>query len=195
MADDIDALNRYYYINEKAGIKETYCSGLAVAYVRKMLCASLATQSFWNGNVIKFHEIINDDLETTIVSVFNLAHPKHLEVDAVNRFIENLGEVVLIETDISPNQKPIALRDDHGNDILLAFANRLLNSNYVLSIINSLPFNPRAINLIRRVYPDGRIEMVLHWDDRGLGLVIQTTGRNLRKTYEISLKLKEQFDR
>lgn len=95
------------------------------------------------------------------------------------------------ETD--PEHKPINLRDDHGKDILEAFAKKIRRSSYVKKIVNSLPFNSSQINPIRRTYPNGIVEFVLTWEDKGLGLCIQTTGRNLAETNSIALHLKKEF--
>jgi putative CRISPR-associated protein (TIGR02619 family) len=95
------------------------------------------------------------------------------------------------ETD--PDRKTINLRDDHGKDILQAFAEKIRQSPYVKRIINSLPFNPKRTNPIRRTYPDGIIEFVLIRTDRGLGLCIQTTGRNLAETNSIALHLAKEY--
>ena len=95
------------------------------------------------------------------------------------------------ETD--PEHKPINLRDDSGKDILEAFAKKIRRSSYVKKIVNSLPFNPSQINPIRRTYPNGIVEFVLTWEDKGLGLCIQTTGRNLAETNSIALHLKKEF--
>ena len=93
----------------------------------------------------------------------------------------------------APERKPINLRDDHGKDILQPFAEKIRRSPYVKKIINSLPFNPRRTNPIRRTSQDGIVEFVLTWTDAGLGLCIQTTGRSLAETNSIALHLKEEF--
>jgi hypothetical protein len=188
-------LCKYYYVNLVAGIPETYCSGLATAHLKVSLCTSLSTIPFKDKTKIDFHEIINDKLETKEVFANNISNKDHLEVEKIKKFIEYLGDVQLDESKIDPKTKPIALRDDHGKDKLLSFSKRLVNSKYVLSVINSLPFNPKATNLIRAIYPDGKIELVLYWEDRGIGLVIQTTGRNYRETQEIAKIIKKEFDK
>jgi putative CRISPR-associated protein (TIGR02619 family) len=95
------------------------------------------------------------------------------------------------ETD--PEHKPISLRNDHGKDILEAFAKKIRRSPYVKKIVNSLPFNPAQTNPIRRTYPDGIVDFVLTWKDEGFGLCIQTTGRNLAETNSIALHLQREF--
>jgi putative CRISPR-associated protein (TIGR02619 family) len=95
------------------------------------------------------------------------------------------------ETD--PERKTIDLREDHGKDILQAFAKKIRRSPYVKKIINSLEFNPKRTNSIRRTKPNGTIEFVLTWTDEGLGLCIQTTGRNLAETNSIALHLAKEY--
>lgn len=97
------------------------------------------------------------------------------------------------QDDTRPEDKAINLRDDHGKDTLQAFANKIRRSPYVKKIINSLPFNPKETNPIRRTDSDGIVEFVLTWTDGGLGLCIQTTGRNLAETNTIALHLTKEF--
>lgn len=195
LAEQKDELSKYYYQNPEHGIPETYCNGLAVAHVRKELCSSITLHSIWDVTEISFHKIINVDLETEIVTVPNVTQEKHFEVESIRNFVEYLGELDLRETEINPKEKPIALRDDHGKDKLIAFSKRVVQSKFVLSVINSLPFNPKCINLIKEVYSDGKIEMVLYWEDKGIGIIIQTTGTNYRETDAIAEILRKEFDR
>ena len=53
-----------------------------------------------------------------------------------------------------------------------------------------------VLNFISQKAPsDGKIEIVLHWEDKGIGMIIQTTGRNYNETVAIAEILKEKFDR
>jgi len=97
------------------------------------------------------------------------------------------------QDDTPPSQKKINLRDDHGKDVLKAFGDKICRSPYVKSVINSLPFNPKQIQPILGAYDNGIVEFVLTWTDRGLGLCIQTTGRNLAETNSIALHLEQEF--
>ena len=46
---------------------------------------------------------------------------------------------------------------------------------------------------IRTVKDNGLIEIVLTNTDKGLGLVLQSTGRNMQETQEIAKILEEQY--
>lgn len=105
----------------------------------------------------------------------------------------NSLDIELIETDIPTGSKIIKLRDDHGKDMLETLGKRLCKSPYVKAIINSLPFNPKEKNIIRKVSATGIIEVVLVNTDKGIGLVIETTGRNMKETQKIADILKEKY--
>jgi len=85
-----------------------------------------------------------------------------------------------------PEDKRIILRDDHGKDILMHWARRLINIPYIEEVVNSLPFNPAATKPIKRITEDGLIELVLTKTDAGYGMVVKTTGRDEKETHEIA---------
>ncbi|MCS6958626.1 MAG: putative CRISPR-associated protein [Pseudanabaenaceae cyanobacterium SKYGB_i_bin29] len=92
-----------------------------------------------------------------------------------------------------PSQKRICIRHDHGEEILGQVARKLCQSPYVKEIINSLPFNTRWVNPIRRIYDNGKLELVLTRTDQGLGLCVQTTGKNKAETGAIARLLVEEY--
>lgn len=191
----IDIINEYYFVSEEYNIPETYCSGLAVAYERKLLTISLNTCMLWEATTISFKKIINENFETHDVLVNNISLEHHLVDHTILDFINSKIPVQLIETAVDHSIKSISLRDDHGYDRLLSFAKKLVKSTYVTSVINSLPFNPNSVNFIRKIYSDGKIEIVMHWEDAGIGLIIQSTGRSYSETEQIAQILKSEFDK
>lgn len=195
LEEKVTELHKYYYSNEDAGINEEYCIGLPTAYLKEKLTISLETHECWNTSEIVFKEIISDDLETIDLSVGNITDEAHLVEDDIRNKLMYSGKLEIQETTISPDAKALSLRDDHGKDKLTTFSKKVLKSKHVVSVINSLPFNPTDINLIRQIYPDGKIELVLYWESAGYGIVIQTTGRNYRETEAIAKILKREFDK
>lgn len=184
-------IEKSFYLNEpyelKFNCKETY--GLSVACIYDTIAVSFPANEVWQKVYIQLIERYNEN--ERFVEVRHVSIPEHFEAHI--DFIEANKEIVLQETPLNPSEKIIHLRDDHGKNILTDFANRLINSIYVVEVINSLPFNPREGNFIRKIYPDGKIEIVLIWTDKGYGLVIQTTGRNYRETEKIAQILEEQY--
>ncbi len=191
LAEEIDA---YTLENEELEIEESYCVGLGLAYIQQTASISLNSHSFWCNNEIDIYKTDSETLAQTTVTIHNIA-----DFDLISKtlkgFLESNKVVVLEETELNPDEKSVHLRDDHGKDILQAFAERILQSGFVISVINSLPNNRRTNRFIRRTFSDGKIEIVLHWEDAGYGMVIQSTGRNYHETIVIAKLLRERFDR
>lgn len=189
-------LPRYYYTNNEAMIIEESCLGLATAFLMEKLTISIDTHDCWGGTQISFREIYNDDLDTNDVIVQNISRDFHLLDKSIKEQLMYKGKLQLKLSNLSPDQKTIKLSGDHhGNDKLEFFAKKLFKSPYVESVVNNIDFSPKAIRLIKNTYSDGKIDIVLHWEDEGFGMVIQTTGRNKRETEEISKILIKEFDR
>lgn len=94
----------------------------------------------------------------------------------------------------SPEKKKINLPGTHhGNDVLMSFAKKLTQSPYVKEVISSIEYQPRRTKPIKRVHPDGRIEIVMTNTDAGYGLVIQSTGTKKAETRAIAIHLEERF--
>jgi hypothetical protein len=161
--------------------------GLAWAYIMQTLAISFPVHSVWLCTQICLRE--EKGRKSAVVMVKHASQGKHIEIH--NEWIVSLQAPVLLKTDMDLAGKKISLRDDHGKEVLKEVAARLIRSPYVTEVINSLPFNPNARSFVKRIYPDGRIEVVLIWTDQGLGMVVQTTGRNLRETQAIAGILEE----
>jgi|GEM_PF-754159 hypothetical protein len=196
LEDKVKELHKYYYANEDAGINEEFCIGLPTAFLKEKVAISLATHNCWNVSRIVFKEIINDDLETKDISVSHLSDDSHIEEDIIKNQLMYSGLLELVKRSKEPTDDDITLSGDHhGNKELKAFAKKIFKSEYVVSVINNIDFSPKAINLIKNIYSDGKIELVLHWESAGYGMVIQTTGKNYRETEAIAEILKKEFDK
>lgn len=164
--------------------------GLGVAYLYKSFGISFCFDSYWNQ--IK-HKLYVEGPEKGEYEIIAISHPKHCE-DADFIIQKDLWKpLCLVKSQTNPENKIIHLREDHGQDQLYDFAKRIRRSPYVEQIVNSLPYNPQESNFIRTVKANGLIEIVLTGTDKGLGLVLQSTGRNIRETKEIARILEEEF--
>lgn len=161
------------------------CFGLAMSYIMDTL-----SLSFDAGKWKEFVSIWRGEEQ---VSVRNVSERSH--VDYYKDWFISQKNVELVETDLAYDLKEIKLRDDHGNDKLLDFSKRLIKDPYVIGIVNSLPFNPKAKSFIHNIGENGVIECVLCWTDAGYGLVVQTTGRNRRETEKIAKILTEKYSK
>jgi len=184
---------RYFFENEF--VERTEPRGLAAAIIYETLTISLASHEHWKQSQLRVF-VTDENLEGILPTenVNNVCETIHFESPIIQDFVGKITTPVIVPTKLPLNQKTIHLRDDHGKDKLKKFGERLFQSNYVISVINSLPFNPKATNLIHKTHADGKIEIVLYWEDKGIGLVIQSTGRNIHETNAIAKILDEEYD-
>lgn len=170
-----------YFDNKKA-------NGLQWAFTYETLVLSFFTEDKWNCDFLGCFDKASDET----VNIHNVCTVQNI----INQqlWIDSLKDIELVLSSIPSDSKTFSPRDDHGKDILIAFWNKLKINEYVVSGINSLPFNPKYRNFIKEIGADGKIEIILHWTDEGFGLVIQTTGRNYRETKAISDILKQKYD-
>lgn len=165
--------------------------GLASAYLLSTAAIGFCSEPFWEN--CQFDLIVKGDIEST-ETVFCISLSNHFENQNFIEFIENKKPIILVETHLNPDEKKIELRDDHGKDKLEKFAKQLRYSPFVVAIINSLPFNPHSSKFIHKIHLNGIIEIVLTKTDKGLGLVVKTTGTNIRETQEIAKILDNKYN-
>ncbi len=196
LQDQHKDLDAYFFHEESVGISEEYCIGLGIADLIGTMGLSLTTHEFWEREQLTMRKLSEEkDAEPSDVKVLNVATVKGLESKHITDYIASISKVELIETATLADKKTISLRDDHGKNTLKAFAERIRLSSYVESIVNSLPFNPTAVRFIRKAYANGLLEVVLFWEDKGIGMVIQTTGRNYKETEAIGKILEEKYSK
>ena len=185
--------HHFYFENADNNIIRTECLGLAAAHIYDTLAVSFRGNPVWEKDLFSIKKVNDVTGLMENADVTNVFSSDCFQKQNVRTFIERISEIVLQSSPLNPDDKVIRFRSDHGIDVLNAFAKRITKSPYVNGIINSLPFNNGSKSFIRRVYPNGLIEVVLYWTDRGLGMVIQTTGRNLRETEEIAKLLETEY--
>jgi hypothetical protein len=166
--------------------------GLAAAYLHDSIGIGFSSEPFWDN--VLFTLIENNNESINSLFVLSVSCPMHYQSEAFLQWYDNHTEIKLIESDFSPDEKNIHLRSDHGFDVLHAFSKKLIRSPYVIAIVNSLPFNPRETEFIKSSGKDGLVELVLTTTDQGFGLVVKTTGRNLRETNLIASILRGEFE-
>lgn len=190
--DDSEEESRYiqnkFYINKCGETIEAVALG--TAYLYDTIAVNLNSEEYWRDLVYDLIIKGNEEKKSQILAICSVGQCDD------SRFVDWKETRNPIELEIchtNPEDKRIKLRDDHGNDVLTAFAKRLCKSRYVKAIFNSLPYNDHEREFIRNVTPDGLIEIVLFHTDEGFGLVVKTTGRNLRETQLIAEILKNEY--
>lgn len=175
------------FLEKEVLYNDTSAYGFSLAAYYDTFALSFATSEEWTRSKIQVTR--NKDL----LEIHHVSNKIHVNENA--DWLESRSEIELITTNIEPSNKIPNFRDDHGKDELDAFWKKIRNSEYVVSCINSLPFSSHNRNFIRNFYSDGKIEITLPWTDKGLGLVIQSTGRNRRESEQIAKLLEEKYSR
>jgi hypothetical protein len=177
----------YFFVHPQSG--ELSCLGLTAAYFYETATISLPTSDIWMTSTLLLN--IRKAGVITTHDLFNISKKSDYENPATATFVENLGEVTLEVSEITPADKPVVLAGDHhGQKELAALGNKLKQNVYVLGMRST---NFGGSNFIRKVYADGKIEIASQRSDERFALLVETTGRDMRETKEIARLLEERY--
>lgn len=164
------------------------------AYLANSFLVGLDVIPIWKN--LKYSLSINSDNEELEEPLYCVVSEEQYQDREFSKWIDEhdiIDGASIIKTSVEPSKKKIHLRDDHGKDLLTAHAHRILNSPFVIEIINSTPFKQYAKQYVDEVKANGQIEIVLMNTDAKFGMVVQTTGRNLKETIWIANELKKKY--
>ncbi|APG59007.1 hypothetical protein [Christiangramia salexigens] len=195
LEENMNETMKYSFECEDPKIHLDYCKGLSTAILLDIPAISLTTHEIWTQEKISFTETNEEMTEETEVSVINICDSNLEGNKSFHDYSIDRMNIILETSNKDSNEKTISLRDDHGKDILLAFSKKIRKNPYVDSIVNSLPFNPNTSRFIFNQSHSGIIEIVLHWEDAGYGIVVQTTGKNIHETKMIAEILRNEYDK
>lgn len=183
------------YIETKVTIEKDgsriEAEGFTAAFVYDTFAIGFDSDEFWANPLHKIQVASNG--QTLDTEWPCLSRPEHVEEDTVGLWVDAHSELELVKSTLSVQDKTVNLRDDHGKDILAEHAKRLLKNDYVDRILTSLPFKPTSTTYIDKINPDGTIDIVLFWTDRGLSMRVKTTGRNIQETQAIADILRRKY--
>lgn len=194
--DDQEKLEEYILSDFKVLVNEGEHDDLcfSAAYLADSYLVGFKTTDVWGH--LKYTikgQVSGKDIEQDI---FCVVSNEQYEDEEFAKWLDEHDIVdgsCIEKSTLQPTSKSISLRDDHGQNILLAHAKKLINSPYVMKIINSTEFKPHARHYIDHVKDNGQIEIVLMKTDTKIGMVIQTTGRNLKETLWIAKELEKKY--
>ncbi len=173
------------------------CRTLGWAYLNDSVTLGFESSHFWSSLVHRITEssLEGGDRRIDVLCVTKESHVKDAELQTWLVCQRDFEKVSLPSPcKLDPSRKKIHYRDDHGREILDAFANRLVQNEYVEGIVNSLPWQSHCDHFILGQRPDGIVNVCLHWHDEGYGLAVQTTARGIPQTMLVADLLERQFD-
>lgn len=188
--EETQYLDKNYVLNRNG--QNERIIGLAAAHLMNTICIGFESEGYWQS----VEHLVETKEETGTIqklSVLSVSNREHFDLPIIKDWVEKNQPVSLVCTKLESEEKKISLRDDHGKDVLQKFSRRVVKSPYVIGIVNSLPFNPNHQNFIKSVFETGLIEIVLTDTDKGLGIAVQTTGRNFRETEVIAQILEQKL--
>lgn len=164
--------------------------GFSSAFILNTFTVSLPTHPVWDN--VKF-DIRRKEETDPCGKVLNVNTEKAANHKEIMRLIEDSKPVLLESCNIHPSKKKFKVRDDHGKDKLALLWKKLCKNDYVVETINSLSFNSDSTKFIEKCFPDGKIHIRLVGSAKGYGMVIQTTGRDLKTTTAIAKIIEERY--
>ena len=189
---DSEEEKRYILENYEVEVDGNWMEGegFSSAFINDTVTISLNTHDKWKNLLF---DIRRKGEEDNCGQVINVTSDNAAESNEIKEFIDARKEITFEECSIEPKDKELSLRDDHGIDKLTAVWNKIRNSEYVISVINSLPFNPHGRRYIEKCFKDGKIHIRLVDSDEGFGMVVQTTAKDLRTTEAIGEILAKKY--
>ena len=121
----------YFFEDDENGIEKTECLGLASAFLYETLCISLQSNKAWINNTLNI--TVEDNDNSQIEEVRNIHSKDCFNSLLIIDFIEQLGNIILDESPLTPDAKNLHLADHHGKKELKALWTKLKNSPYVVS--------------------------------------------------------------
>lgn len=166
--------------------------GMTSAYLAKAFSVGFASSEVWKDCCfsIRCNNIREDEKEDM---VFCITRISHFDEDVfVTWFVEHF--IVLYD---KRTIEPFChLRDDHGKNELEAFARKIMKEDFVIEIVNSLPFNSKSSKFIERTdVKSGIIELRLTDTDCGLGIAVRTVAKNKIQIAYFAKLLNDKYHR
>lgn len=186
-----------YHIRLQTG-DAVECQTMGWAALNRSVTLGLASTPFWR----KLHyEIEEESLEDGMSALDALCITEAGQVaDAgvqgwivSQRKFEDIPEPM--PCPIPPDKKFIKYQEHHGKELLREFAAKLVKHPYVQGVCDSIAFDSTTNRFILRCYPDGTVDIRMHWTEMGCGLKVQTVGKDYRQTEFIADILEEKFNR
>ena len=195
---DEDSEAEEKYVNSKIRLvkeeKEVEAEGIACAHLADSFAVGFASEDFWRDNTLFTINVLDQISEKTMTKqVFCISNVQQFEDNKFINWAVGSLPIKFKPCNIPQVQKQISFRDDHGKDKLKAFAKRILKEEYIVEVINSLPFHPHARDIIGKVSDDGLIDIILTDSDQGYGMVIKTTAETRALALYMAADIRKKY--
>lgn len=163
--------------------------GLACAFLANSIGIGLHTV---NWTSLLYDLIVCGENTEDRVPFLCLSHQSHLSDSRFESWAEQkLPPPALSCSKLDYTEKHVHISKHHGQDVLLAFAKRLIRDPYVEEVVNSIDIVPGTSKFIS-AYHDDIIEVRLVRQG-GFGLAVRTTAHSIRQLRAIAHHLEETY--
>lgn len=195
---DEDSEAEEKYVNSKIRLvkegKEVEAEGLACAYLAEGFAVGFASEDCWRNGMSFTLNVLNQVTgKTTNKQVFCISDVWQFEDNNFINWVVGTLPIKFKSCNKPQAQKQIHFRDDHGKEKLQAFAKRILKEVYIVEVINSLPFQPHAKDIIGKISDDGLIDIILTDSDKGYGMVIKTTAETRALALYMAADIRKKY--
>lgn len=173
---------------------EIDAEGLTCAYLAKSFAIGFTSEPFWKNNILfELSEFDQINKISKKNKVFCISQLNQFEIVDFINYIVNSFHLAFNDCGLRKEDKAVHIRNDHGNDKLKDFADKILKEVYIIKVVNSLPFSPSSKDIIGKISDNGLIEIRLKDSTKGLGLVVQTTAKSYREALYMAADIRKKY--
>lgn len=195
---DEDKEERFYEYDDAKFVsqdgKEYDCIGLYIAHITDSFTVGFNTTPF-NGDISqRCHLRLKSDGKTKEASVLCITEPSHINNLELIDLISNQEDLDVNCCNIDPeNKKRKSFPKHHGSKECKEFEKRILESKYVIEVINSIDFNSSERDCISKVYSDNKIDIRLTYTKQGYGVCILTSAKTTIQNHWIAKHIRKKY--
>lgn len=158
--------------------QDIVADGFACAYYSSGFVVSFFSDDFWIQNTSFTLSVVEDETGKKYChKVFGISHIEQFRDPKFMSWAIGNISIKFPPSGVSPESKNINLRDDHGKQTLQEFSRKIRKESYIVEIVNSLPFDPKAKRKTM-VRENALIDIRLLNTDNKIGIVVRTTAHN-----------------
>lgn len=166
--------------------------GLISAFLSNSFSVGFQSSDEWNSCCFPV-SVVSDGSLNNVGKVFCVSDLTHFDNNAFMNWYVGCHDVAYVKRKNKPYRHLSS--DHHGKDLLVRFTDKIMKEDFVVGIVNSLPFESRATKFVETICDDGIINLRLTGTDKGLGIAVQTTGKCKLQTTYFAKILEEKYSR
>ena len=170
------------------------CIGLYVAHITDSFTIGFDTAPFKGDHRQKCHLRLTTGGKTKDVSVLCITEPSHINNIEIIDLISDQEDLSVNHCNIDPrNKQKKSFPKHHGSKECKDFEKRILESKYIIEVINSIDFDSSEKDCISRVYSDNKIDIRLTYTKQGYGVCVLTSANTTIQNHWIAKHIKKKY--